>query len=103
MNKLETLIQRYENQIEKAFDTLVEIEGINEVPRHLDTWTEIAVWIMFASILSRNLWDKLSDKQLTEEQRIELFVEIANTTREHYKELYWYDNLELTKKLDKYK
>lgn len=89
---LEILVERYENQIELAFDTLVQIQEleVKEWPaRHLSNRHEIAVSMMFMWILTRSIWDKLQNLPI--DKSLIIIKECWEATHEHLKELYWFD------------
>ena len=93
--QIELLTERYENQIELAFDTLVEIQKLETIEwpaRHLSDWHEIAIWMMFFWVLTRAIWDKMEKADMTHEQRLKIITECGNASHEHFLELYWFDS-----------
>ena len=95
MKKIEILTLKLENQIDKCFDTFLdiwEIEAKEWPNKHLSDATRTKLGMMFHWTLMRSLWDKFEDDKLSIEQKEILVKEIWGVTYEHYKELYWYDS-----------
>lgn len=95
-NMKKILIDRLENQIEKMFDTLLEIEKEEQKTpmRELSNRYKTTLWMMFFNqVLMKSCWNtKL--KWLTQEQALKYIEEVWNMTSEHYKNLYWFDSKE---------
>lgn len=93
------LIDRLENQIIAMFDTLLEIEKEEQAEpmRDLSNWHKTALWmIFFNQILLKSAWNTIL-KDFTQEQKIKYIQECWEMTREHFKNLYWYDSIEEAK------
>ena len=92
----EILIDRLENQISAMLDTIIEIEKEEQAKpmRELSDWHKTTLWmIFFGQVLIKSCWNtRLSE--VTEKQAIEYIQEVAKMTKEHYKDLYWYDSTE---------
>jgi hypothetical protein len=58
------LIDRLENQIEKMFDTLLEIEKEEQIEpmRELSNRSKTALSMIFSSQLTKSMWNMLKDK-----------------------------------------
>lgn len=94
MNKSEAIITRLENQIEEIFNTILEIEKLEqkEPIRKLSDWHETALWMVFMwQVLIKNCWHTRLNANLTQEQRLKYIEEVWNMTYEHYLNLYWYN------------
>jgi len=94
MKDVNVLKQRYQNQIDELFNTLVEIQKLehNVWPmEHISNRAKTSLWMCMQSMLMRGLWDKFEEGKLTKEQRLEIVTLTWDTTYKHYKELYWYD------------
>lgn len=98
--KLEALKQKMENQIDAIIDTIVEIEKLEqEKPwRELSERHQIGATMIGFHILMRSLWKEFEGKELTQEQREEYITEVADMTKEHYKNLYYFDTMKLWQK-----
>lgn len=99
MNK-EILIDRLENQIANMLDTIVEIEKHEqkEPMRQLSNWHKTALWMTFFNqVLLKSLWNNIFDEIINQEQRVKYITEVAEMTKEHYKNLYWFDSIETAK------
>ena len=97
MNQWELILQRLENQIENMLDTLIELEKFEQAEpiRELSNWHKTTLSMLFTSqVLTKSMWYMLKDKWLTQEEKEKYIIEVAELTREHYKQLYWYDTLE---------
>ena len=93
----EILIDRLENQVKTMFDTLIEIEKSEqkEPMRELNNWTKTTLgMIFFNQVLMKSCWNNIFKWKLTQEQRIKYIQEVWEMTKEHYKNLYWYDSVE---------
>ena len=96
----EILIDRLENQIEAMFDTLLAIEAEEQAKpmRELSNWHKTTLWmIFFSQVLMKSCWNTRLNK-VTQEQAIQYIQEVWKMTKEHYKNLYWYDAVETAKK-----
>lgn len=94
------LIDRLENQISGMFDTLIEIEKEEqEKPmRELSNYHKTTLWmIFFNQVLMKSCWNNILTKWLTKEQCLQYIQEVWEMTREHYKNLYWYDSVQTAK------
>ena len=94
---IETLKIKMEKQIESIIDTMVEIEKLEqESPwRELSDWHQIWGAMIMSHILTRSLWKEFEGKGLTQEQRGQYILEVAGMTKEHYKNLYYFDTMKL--------
>ena len=93
----ELLIDRLENQIWALFDTLLEIEKKEqEKPlRELSNYHKTTLWMVFFNqVLMKSCWNNIM-QGLTQEQATKYIEEVWQMTREHYKNLYWYDSVEV--------
>lgn len=94
MKKEDAVITRFENQITEIFNTLIELEKLEqEKPiRRLSNWHETALWMTFFSqVLLKNCWENIFKDKLTIEQRSKYIQEVWKITNEHFLTLYWYD------------
>lgn len=92
--KLENLKTRFENQIEKMLDTIVEMEKLEqgEPWRQLSNWHQVALSMCFFNILTQSMWENiLKWKWLTQEQKEKYCQESGEATYEHFLNLYWFD------------
>ena len=95
MEKINILKLKYENQIEKLFDTLVEIQDIEETEwpmDHISNKSKTMLGMCFQSILMRHVWDIFTNNNLPTAERLKLITEIWESTHEHYRELYGFDS-----------
>lgn len=90
---LEVLKQRLENQISNIIDTIISIEKLEEVKpwRELSEKAQIGWSMILFHILTRSLWKEFEWKWLTQEQREQYITEVAWMTKDHYKNLYFFD------------
>jgi hypothetical protein len=99
----EILITRLEAQIEAMLDTLVEIEKEEQAKpmREMSNWHKTALWMVFFSqVLLKSCRNTIfKNWKLTQEQKEKYIVECAEMTKEHFKNLYWYDSIEEAKKI----
>jgi len=94
----EILIDRLENQIEKMFETLIEIQKEEkETPiRELSNYHKTTLWmIFFNQVLLKSAWNNLL-KKVTQEQALEYIQEVWEMTHEHFLNLYAYDSKKTT-------
>ncbi len=93
------LITRLENQIEKMFDTFIKIwEEEQQVPmRELSDWHKTTLWMMFfGQVLMKSCWNNIFNvKRLKQEDALKYIKEAWEMTKEHYKNLYGFDSIEI--------
>lgn len=90
--KIEVLNQRFENQIEKMLDTIVEIQELEKSywpAPFLSDWSEKALSMCFFHIITKYIWKKCEPLDI--KQRQEYMLDVANMTHEHFLNLYWFD------------
>ncbi len=101
--KLDTLKTRLENQIEEILNTTLEIEKLEQKEpwRELSNWHKTTLWmIFFNQVLMPSCWNNiLKNKGLTQEQQSQYILEVAEMTKSHYRNLYWYDTIETANKI----
>lgn len=94
MKDWEMLMQRIENQISNMFDTILEIEELQqeEPLRMLSNQAQIELCMAFNLwVLSRSIWYNIFKDKFTKEQKLKYIQEVIKMTKEHYKNLYWFD------------
>jgi hypothetical protein len=84
-------------------DTLQTIEAQEqEKPmREMSSWHKTALWMVFFNqVLLKSCRNTIfKNWKLTQEQKEKYILESAESTREHFKNLYWYDSIEEAKKI----
>ena len=102
--KEELIMKRFETQIEKLMDTMIEIEKFEEKKplRELTDWHQVWLSMLFFNqVLMKSMYKELKDK-ITGEERLQYIEEVAEMTKSHYRNLYYFDTTKLwTNKQDK--
>lgn len=101
MEKSEILKLKIQNQIESLFDSIISLEKLEkEKPLfELDNWHKTTLWmIFFNQVLLKSCWNTILKEWLSQKQRTDYILECAKFTKEHYKNLYWYDTIETANK-----
>jgi hypothetical protein len=83
-------------------DTLLEIEKEEQASpmRGISNWHKTSLWMVFFSqVLMKSCRNNVLNWNLTLSQKEQYILEVAEMTKEHFKNLYWYDSVEEAKKI----